>query len=69
MFVRMELPADGRWVYEDPSGVPEEQLTLRISEALRPGVETAATGAGLTPTASLVAHPSTGSDPATTKAA
>lgn len=69
MFVRMELPADGRWVYDDPSGVPETPLTLQIPETLRPGVEAAAAGAGLTPTAWPAAHLSTGLDPATTKAA
>lgn len=69
MFVRFELPADGRWVYEDPAGVPEAPLTLEVPETLRPGVERAAVGAGLTPTEWLVAHLSTSLRPAITKAA
>ena len=69
MFSRMELPADGRWVYEDPSGLPEAPLTLQVPESLRPGVETAAAGAGLTPTEWLAAHLSTSLCPAITKAA
>jgi len=70
MFVRMELPADdGRWFYEDPSGVPEAPLTVQVPETLRPGVETAAAGAGLTPTQWLVARIAAGLSPAITKAA
>ena len=69
MFVRMELPADdGRWFYEDPSGLPEAPLTIRVPETLRPSVETAAAGAGLTPTEWLVARISAGLTPAITKA-
>jgi hypothetical protein len=69
MFSRTELPADARWVYDDPSGVPEAPLTLEVPASLRPGVERAAAGAGLTPTAWLVAHLSTDLCPATSKAA
>ena len=68
MFVRMELPADGRWVYEDPSGVPEAPLTLEVPASLRPSVERAAAGAGLTATQWLVAHLTTDLCPATPKA-
>ena len=70
MFVRMELPADdGRWFYEDPSGVPEAPLTVQVPETLCPGVEAAAAGAGLTPTQWLVARIAAGLSPAITKAA
>ena len=59
MFVRIELPADGRWVYEDPSGVPEAPLTTpHLPEALGPAARP------------VVVHPSTGlAAPAITKAA
>ncbi len=69
MFVRLELPADGRWVYEDPSGVPEEPLAIRVPETLRSGVETAAARDGLTPTAWLLGLVTRSLAPATSKAA
>jgi hypothetical protein len=69
MFVRMELPADGRWYYEDPSGLPEPPLFVQVPESLRPGVETAAAGAGVTPTEWLVARISAGLAQPITKAA
>jgi hypothetical protein len=69
MFVRFDSPADGRWVYDDPSGVPEAPLTFQVPESLRPGVERAASGAGLTPTEWLLSHLSTSLCPAITKAA
>jgi hypothetical protein len=39
-------PADARWVYDDPSGVPDWPLVL--SDELREAVEAAAAREGLT---------------------
>ena len=70
MFVRMELPADTntRWVYDDPSGVPEEPLAIRVPEPLRSTVERAAARDGLTPTAWLLGLLTRNLAPATSKA-
>jgi len=69
MFVRLELPAaDTHWVYEDPSGVPDEPLAIRVPETLRGGVETAAARDGLTPTAWLLGLVTRSLAPATSKA-
>ena len=69
MFVRMELPPDGRWVYEDPSGVPDEPLAVRVPQPLRGGVEREAARAGLTPTEWLLGIVTRSLTPATSKAA
>ena len=68
MLICFDGPSDTRWVYDDPSGVPEAPLTLEIPESLRPGVETAAAGVGLTPREWLLAHVSSSLQPATPKA-
>ena len=43
------MPRDGRWTYDDPSGVPETPLAVPVPETLRGGVERAAAREGLTP--------------------
>lgn len=68
MFVRLECPADTRWVYDDPSGVPEEPLAIRLPEPLRGTVETAAARDGLSPTAWLLRVVTRSLAPATSKA-
>ena len=42
-------PGDARWSYDDPSGVAEAPLAVRVPETLRGGVERAAACDGLTP--------------------
>ena len=68
MFVRMDLPTDTHWVYDDPSGVPEEPLAIRVPEPLRSTVERAAARDGLTPTAWLLGLVTRNLAPATSKA-
>ena len=41
------LKSKTHWVYDDPSGVPEGPLTVRLPEPLRGPVEDAAARAGL----------------------
>ena len=53
ILIRASMPHDARWHYDDPSGVPDEPLALRVPEALRGGVERAAAGDGLSPAAWL----------------
>ncbi|HEY5058440.1 MAG TPA: hypothetical protein VII51_05430 [Gaiellaceae bacterium] len=64
----MELPADGRWVYDDPSGLPDEPLALRVPAGLRGDVETAAARAGVTPGEWLIRLVSRSLAPAPSKA-
>jgi hypothetical protein len=40
--------SNARWVYDDPAGVPETALEVRIPETLRGSVERAAARDGLT---------------------
>ena len=40
---------DARWVYDDPSGVPEAPFTVSLPEPLREPVEHAAARAGISP--------------------
>lgn len=47
MFFRPPLESDARWVYEDPSGVPDAPFAVRLPEPLRGPVEDAAARAGL----------------------
>jgi hypothetical protein len=47
--IRASMPRDARWSYDDPSGVPEAQLAVRVPETLRGGVERAAAREGLAP--------------------
>jgi hypothetical protein len=49
ILIRASMPSQGRWSYDDPSGVPETPLSVRVPETLRGGVERAAARDGLTP--------------------
>ena len=69
MLINFDSPSNARWVYDDPSGVPEGPLTLEIPESLRPRVESAAAGVGLTPREWLLARVSSSLQPPTPKAA
>ena len=42
------LKSKTHWVYDDPSGVPEGPLLVRLPEPLRVPVEAAAANAGVT---------------------
>ena len=42
ILIRASIPSDARWSYDDPSGVPEPPLAVRVPETLRGGVERAA---------------------------
>lgn len=54
ILIRASMPADARWSYDDPAGVPETPLTVSVPETLRGEVERAAARDGLTPTEWLV---------------
>jgi hypothetical protein len=47
--IRASIPRDARWLYDEPAGVPETPLAVRVPETLRGGVERAAAREGLTP--------------------
>ena len=49
ILIRASIPGDARWSYDDPSGVPETPLAVRVPETLRGSVEHAAARDGLTP--------------------
>ena len=49
ILIRASIPGDARWSYDDPSGVAEPPLAVRVPETLRGGVERAAARDGLTP--------------------
>jgi hypothetical protein len=49
ILIRASLPRDARWSYDDPSGVAETPLAIRVPETLRGGVERAAARDGLSP--------------------
>lgn len=50
-----DIPADPRWGYEDPSGLPEEvTVTFRIPEPLLESVQQAAGRVDATPSAWLL---------------
>ena len=55
ILIRASVPNDARWSYDDPSGVPETPLTVRVPDTLRGGVERAAAREGLTPSEWLIA--------------
>ena len=55
ILIRASVPSDARWSYDDPSGVQETPLTVRVPDTLRGGVERAAAREGLTPSEWLVA--------------
>jgi hypothetical protein len=68
ILIRASLPRDGRWTYDDPSGVPDAPLAFRVPDTLRGGIEHAAAGEGLTPAAWLAALVTRTLVPATPKA-
>jgi hypothetical protein len=49
MFQHPSPKSDARWVYDDPSGVPEAPFTVSLPEPLRAPVEHAAARAGISP--------------------
>jgi hypothetical protein len=55
ILIRASIPGDARWSYDDPSGVPETPLAVRVPETLRGGVERAAAREGLAPGEWLIA--------------
>jgi hypothetical protein len=54
ILIRASIPNDARWSYDDPSGVAEAPLSVRVPETLRGGVERAASREGLTPSEWLI---------------
>ena len=60
ILIRASIPGDARWSYDDPSGVAETPLAVRVPETLRGGVERAAAREGVTPTEWLIALVSRG---------
>ena len=54
MFQQSPSPRPTHWVYEDPSGVPEEPLTVSLPAPLRAPVEYAAASEGVSPSEWLV---------------
>jgi hypothetical protein len=70
ILIRASMPRDARWSYDDPSGVAETPLSVRVPETLRGGVERAAAREGLTPGEWLISLVTRGlrSDTATPKA-
>ena len=68
ILIRASLPGDARWVYDDPSGVPETPLALHVPDPLRNGVEHAAARDGLSPAAWLARLVTSALSPATPKA-
>jgi hypothetical protein len=55
ILIRASIPSDAHWSYDDPSGVPETPLSVRVPETLRGSVERAAAREGLTPSEWLIA--------------
>jgi hypothetical protein len=49
MLIRASIPSDAHWSYDDPAGLPEPELELRVPATLRGGVERAAARQGVTP--------------------
>lgn len=68
LIIRALPPRDARWSYDDPSGVAEAPLEVRLPQPLRGGVETAAAREGLSPSQWLTALVSRSLSPATGKA-
>jgi hypothetical protein len=54
ILIRASMPRDARWSYDDPSGVDETPLAVRVPETLRGGVERAAAREGLSPSEWLI---------------
>ena len=55
ILIRASIPGDAHWSYDDPSGVAETPLSVRVPETLRGGVERAAAREGVTPAEWLIA--------------
>jgi hypothetical protein len=55
ILIRASIPGDAHWSYDDPSGVAETPLSVRVPETLRGGVERAAAREGVTPSEWLIA--------------
>jgi len=66
--IRSLPPVRQRWSYDDPSGVDDGPLEVRLPQPLRGGVETAAAREGLTPAQWLLGLVSRSLSPATPKA-
>jgi len=49
ILIRASIPGDARWSYDDPSGVAEAPLSIRVPDTLRGSVERAAACDGLSP--------------------
>ena len=49
ILIRASIPSDAHWSYDDPAGLPEPELELRVPATLRGGVERAAARQGVTP--------------------
>jgi hypothetical protein len=49
ILIRASMPRDAHWSYDDPSGVAERPLAVRVPDTLRGSVERAAAREGLTP--------------------
>jgi hypothetical protein len=55
ILIRASMPRNAaRWSYDDPSGVDETPLEVRVPETLRGGVERAAAREGLSPAEWLI---------------
>jgi hypothetical protein len=54
ILIRASIPGDARWSYDDPSGVEEAPLSVRVPDTLRGGVERAAAREGLSPAEWLI---------------
>jgi hypothetical protein len=68
ILIRASLSGDAHWTYDDPSGLPEAPLALRVPDTLRGDIEQAAAREGLSPGAWLAALVSRTLGPATPKA-
>ena len=68
ILIHASLPGDAHWGYDDPSGVAEAPLAVRVPEALRSDVERAAAREGMSPSTWLVALVSRSLLPSTWKA-
>jgi hypothetical protein len=49
ILIRASMPRDAQWSYDDPSGIAETPLAVRVPDTLRGSVERAAAREGLTP--------------------
>jgi hypothetical protein len=68
MLIRASIPSDAHWSYDDPAGLPEPHLEVRVPETLRGGVERAAAHDGVSPGEWLIALVTRGLSTTTPKA-